>query len=293
MTRNKSKQKSKKANKKVKAAKAAAPVKPNLPGPKVLVYDIETAPILGYVWGLWENNVALNQINSDWHILSWSAKWLDAPADQIMYMDQRGKKNIEDDTDLLKGIWDLLDQADIVITQNGKAFDQKKLNARFILNGMQPPSSYKHIDTKIIASKHFAFTSNKLEYMTDKLCTKYKKLKHAKFSGFEMWKECLNDNIEAWKEMELYNKHDVLALEELYHKLIPWETSINFNVYHDSEEHVCKCGSTEFHKNGFYYTSVGKYQKHKCKHCGSETRDRENLFTKEKKKSLQMGTSRT
>ena len=31
--------------------------------PKVLVFDIETAPMLGYVWGLWENNVALNQVH--------------------------------------------------------------------------------------------------------------------------------------------------------------------------------------------------------------------------------------
>lgn len=283
----------KKKSKKKKVKKAPAPKAPVLARPKVLVYDIETAPLLGYVWGLWENNVSLNQIHSDWHVLSWSAKWLDDPAEKIMYMDQRGAKNIEDDTKILKAIWDLLDEADIVITQNGKSFDQKKLNARFILKGFQPPSSYRHIDTKQIASKHFKFTSNKLEYMTDKLCTKYKKLKHAKFAGFEMWRECLADNLEAWKEMEVYNKHDVLALEELYHKLIPWDDSINFNLYHDSTDHVCKCGSTTFIKNGFYYTSAGKYQKHKCKHCGAETRSKENLFSKEKRATLQPSTVRT
>src|SRR6185369_16124997 len=147
-------------------------------GPKVLIFDIETAPILGHVWSLWENNVALNQIVSDWHVLSWSAKWLDDPPNKIMYQDQRNARDVQDDKALLRGIWNLLDQADVVITQNGKSFDQKKLNARFILNKMQPPSSYKHIDTKVIAGKHFAFTNNKLEYMTDKLCTNYKKLKH-------------------------------------------------------------------------------------------------------------------
>jgi hypothetical protein len=188
------------------------------------------------------------------------------------------------------GIWNLLNEADVVITQNGKNFDQKKLNARFILQGFQPPGSYKHIDTKQIASKHFGFTSNRLEYMTDKLCVKYKKLKHKKFPGHEMWVECLKGNLEAWKEMELYNKHDVLALEELYTKLIPWDNSINFNLYHDEEDHVCKCGSTTFIKNGFYYTSSGKFQKHKCKSCGAEHRDKQNLFTKEKRASLKMPT---
>ena len=263
----------------------------HLPGkPKVLIYDVETAPIMSYVWRLWDQNIGLNQIESDWHLMSWSAKWLDAPEDEVMYMDQRNARNIENDLKILKGIWKLLDEADVVITQNGKSFDQKKLNARFILNGMQPPSSYRHIDTKQIAKKHFGFTSNKLAYMTDKLCTKYKKLSHGKFPGFDLWSECIKGNIEAWDEMEEYNRYDVLSLEELYKKLIPWDNSINFNLYHDEEKHVCKCGSEKFIKNGFYYTSSGKFQKYKCSSCGHETRDKVNLFSKEKRKSLRMET---
>lgn len=260
-------------------------------GPKVLIFDVETAPILGFVWQLWENNLGLNQIEKDWHLLSWSGKWMGASPKEVMYMDQRNSKNVEDDKKILKAIWELLDLADVVVTQNGRSFDVKKLNARFILNGMEPPSSYKHIDTLQLAKKHFGFTSKKLEYMTDKLCVKYKKLKHAKFSGFELWKECLAGNIEAWKEMEIYNKMDVLSLEELYTKLIPWDTTaVNFNSYHDGEHTVCKCGSTEFIKKGFHYTGVGKYQRHRCKHCGAETRDRVNLFSKEKRASLKVNT---
>lgn len=262
-----------------------------LKGPKVLIFDIETAPILAHVWSLWDNNVSLNQIMSDWHVLSWSAKWLNDPPSKVMYMDQRNVKNVEDDKKLLQGIWDLLNEADVVITQNGKSFDTKKLNARFVMQGFQPPSSVKHIDTKIIASKVFGFTSNKLEYMTDKLCTKYKKSKHKKFPGHEMWVQCIAGNIDAWKEMESYNKYDVLALEELYRKLIPWDNGLNFNLYHEETNHVCKCGSETFVKNGFYYTSAAKYQKHKCTQCGSEHRDKTNLFSKEKRASLKMNTS--
>ena len=262
----------------------------SLSKPKVLLYDIETAPILSHVWRLWDQNVGLNQIMSDWHVLSWSAKWLDEPASKIMYDDQSKEKDITNDKRLLQGIWKLLDEADIVITQNGKSFDQKKLNARFVLHGMQPPGTYKHIDLKIIASKHFGFTSNKLEYMTDKLCTKYKKLKHNQFPGHELWVECLAGNKKAWAEMKKYNKHDVLSMEELYHVLSPWDNTINFNLYHDQETHACRCGSLSFHKNGFYYTSAGKFQKHKCSQCGRQHRDKVNLFSKEKRKSLSMST---
>lgn len=275
---------------KVKAAKPVVTIyPPPTTGPKVLIFDIETAPIIAHVWGLWENNVGLNQIVKDWHVISWSAKWLDAPENEVMYADQRGVKNIEDDSKILKLIWDLLDTADIVITQNGIKFDQKKLNARFILNDMSKPSSFRHIDTAKIARKHFEFTSNKLAYMTDKLCTKYKKLTHhGKFAGHEMWTECLKDNLEAWKEMEKYNKYDVLSLEELYHKLIPWDSSIDFSVYTEEEKRVCSCGSESFAKNGFHYTNAGKYQKYICKNkkCGKEHKGKVNLFTQEKKDSL-------
>lgn len=261
-------------------------------GPRVLLVDIETAPMLGYVWSLWDQNVGLNQVKTDWFILSYAAKWLDDK--KIIYKDQRNEKNIEDDSTLLESLWKLLDEADIVIGQNSKQFDHKKINARFILNGFQPPSTYKHIDTKILAKRHFAFTSNRLEYMSEKLCKKYKKLKkRGNFSGFEMWSECLKGNMNAWKHMEKYNKYDVLALEELYKKLIPWDNSIDFNIYSDSLEIVCKCGSKEFKQNGYAYTASGRYHRYKCKSCGSETRGRQNLLSKDKRVSLRANTARS
>lgn len=238
--------------------------------PNILILDIETSPILGNVWTLWNNNLGLNQMVKDWHIMSWSAKWY--REDEIMYEDQRNSKNIEDDKKILKKLWDLLDKADIVVTHNGKAFDIKKINARFILNGMKPPSTFRNIDTKLLAKKHFGFTSNKLAYLTDKLCTKYKKLDHGKFPGQELWTQCQRGNKEAWEEMQLYNEYDVLSLEELYEVLIPWDDSINFTIYY--EEDRCSCGSTSYKKSGIYYTNSSKYQKYKCTSCGKEYRDK-------------------
>lgn len=262
-------------------------------GPKVLLLDLETAPIIAHVWGLWENNVSLNQIVSDWHLLSWSAKWLNSPAEEVMYMDQRNAPNMEDDERILRGLWRLLDEANIIITQNGRRFDQPKFNARFILMDIAPPSTFKHIDTAASAKRHFSFTSNKLEYLTDKLCVKYKKLKHKKFPGHEMWTECLKRNLSAWREMEKYNKWDVLSLEELYLKLSPWmDDHPNFNLYTDEIAHVCRCGNKTFKRNGFHYSGVGKFQRHKCLKCGTETRDRKNLFSKEKVASLKLNTPR-
>lgn len=256
--------------------------------PRVLILDVETAPILAYVWGLWENNVAINQIHSDWHLLSFACKWLDDPPSKIIYADQRNAKNIENDKSLLEKLWHLLNEADIVIGQNIKSFDKRKVNARFLHNGLPPPSSYRLIDTLSISKKHFALTSHKLEYMSDHFNTKYKKLKHDKFPGFSLWSECLKGNKKAFQEMEKYNKYDILSTEELYKTLMPWDNTINFNIYTDNEDIVCHCGSMNFKLNGFAYTSSGKFQRYCCKDCNSESRSKINLLSKEKRQTLRI-----
>lgn len=258
--------------------------------PRVLFFDIETSPITAYVWGLHDQNIGLNQIKKDWSVLSWAAKWLGE--EKIYYADNRKAKDVGNDRALLKKIWSLLDEADIVVTQNGKRFDVKKLNARFVVLGMKPPSTFRHIDTLQLAKKYFAFTSNKLEYMAKALDTAVKKMSRRKFDGFTLWDECLKGNREAWVEMETYNKRDVLALEGIYRKLVPWDNSINFNVYNPNGVTECKCGSTRFHKRGFYFTNSGKYQVYRCYECGASTHDRTNLLDKDTRAKLRSGTPR-
>ena len=244
--------------------------------PKILILDIETAPILGYVWGLFDQNVALNQIHADWHLMSYGAKWLDSP--KVMYRDQRKEKDISDDSGLASDVRKLLNEADIVVGQNSKRFDIKKINARLVFHGHTPPAPYKQIDTLELAKKHFGFTSNKLEYMSNKLNTKYKKLSHAKYPGFELWKQCLAGNQDAWREMEKYNKHDVLATEELYKKLAPWGTGVNFRPITGTD--ACSCGATTLQKRGYSYTTTGKFHRYQCTSCGSWSRGAENLAAK-------------
>lgn len=248
--------------------------------PKILLLDIETSPIIASVWSIWNQDIPLNMIQKDWSILSYAAKWLGEK--EIFYQDVRNQKDLNNDAKILKGIWQLIDEADVIITQNGKKFDIKKLNARFIINNMNPPSSYKHIDTKQIASKNFAFTSNKLEYMAEKLGLKQQKSKHKKFTGFELWKQCLLNNIEAWNEMEHYNKQDVLTLEELYLKLRGWDNQgVNFNVFIEKDVLCCgTCGSNKMQKKGFQISKTGKYQRYICQNCGANSRGR-NLIKRD------------
>jgi DNA-directed RNA polymerase subunit RPC12/RpoP len=257
----------------------------NKKGPKILLLDIETAPILASVWSIWNVDVPLNMIEKDWHLLAVCCKWLDDPASKAMYYDQRNAKNIEDDTKLLQFVHNLLDECDVVVTQNGKAFDIKKLNARFITKGLSKPSRFEHIDTKKIASRNFAFTSNKLEYLADVLNLPKRKSKHKNFPGFSLWQECLKGNKKAWDEMKHYNIQDVLVLEDLYKKFRSWDNDgVNVGAYYEDTEVRCSsCGGTHLVKDGIKALKNGKYQRYQCKSCGTKVRGTINLLLKEHK----------
>lgn len=249
-------------------------------GPKILFLDIETAPLRAFIWSMWQQGVSLNQIDTDWFIMSYCAKW--GHSDEVFYEDLRGTVYTEDDTKLLAGLWKLLDEADFVVTQNGKKFDIKKINARLIMKGFTKPSTFRQIDTLEIAKRQFGFTSRKLEYMTEKLCKLHVKKKHKKFPGQELWNECLQDNFEAWDEMEDYNKGDVLSLEELYTLFISWDNTLpNFDLYQDEVTDM-----SDWVENGFHYTNLGKYQRYRNVKTGQQRRGRVNLLSKEKRESL-------
>lgn len=249
-------------------------------GPRILILDIETSPIEGRVWGLWNQNLGLNQITKEWNILSYCAKWLGDP--NVIYSDLSQAENIADDSKLVAELYELLNEADLVVAQNGKRFDLPKIQARFVMAGYKPPRPFRVVDTMLMAKQQFGFTSNKLEWMTDKLCTT-KKRKHEKFPGMELWNQCLAGNPEAWEEMRLYNIDDVISLEELYLILRPWyQGHPNVAVFTDSEEPACpKCGSHELKRDGWTFTQSGKYELYHCGSCGGYSRGRYTKNSKE------------
>ena len=242
--------------------------------PKVLVFDIETSPLLVYSWGLFDLKVSTEQIVQDWAVLSYSAKWLGE--DEIYYDDTSKDSRATDDKRIVQGIWDLLDEADIVIAHNGDKFDIKKLNARFFAHKMRQPSKFRSIDTYRIAKRKFGFTSNKLSYLTSRFNDEgHQKTSHSKYPGFSLWKACLEGKKDAWKEMKEYNVMDVVSLEELAKKLMPWDNSINWSMY--LNEDTCSCGSTDLEPSGFYYTNASKFVKYTCQDCGAEMRSSKSL----------------
>lgn len=247
--------------------------------PGILTIDIESSPLEAYVWGLWEQNVGLDFIKTEWTILSYAAKWLGEK--KIHYGDTggRGARKTRDDKKLVGEIRALLDDADIVVAQNGKRFDVRKINARLIEHGYKPPAPFRVVDTLIVAKKHFAFTSQKLAW-TSKHLTDSPKSEHKKFPGFELWTECLKDNPEAWAEMRKYNRQDVVSTEKVYLRLLPWiDNHPNIGAYQPSVDPVCpKCGSDNLQKMGTRVLQQGRYPRYQCQNCGGWSRGKEMLM---------------
>lgn len=257
-------------------------------GARVVTLDIETAPILAYVWGLFKQFVGLDQIVRDWSILSVTWKWLGNT--KIHYVDtwEDGKAvDIHDDTKLLHKLWLVLDEADVVVTQNGIQFDIKKINARFIQAGMPPPSPFRQVDTKIEATKIARFTSNKLAWLA-KVLNGSQKDKHADFPGFELWAECLKRNPKAWAAMKKYNPIDVTETEDAYLKLRPYIVGHpNIGAYKNLTEVTCpKCGSEDIQQRGWARTQTGLYKRMRCGMCTGWSRSRYTMNTIAERRAL-------
>jgi len=236
---------------------------------KILLLDIETSPNLGYCWGKYQQDII--QFNKEWFILCFSAKWLDTRGmitqclpDYDLY-----KKDTENDKELIKDLWKLLDAADVVIAHNGDKFDLKKINSRFVFHGLLPPSPYKSIDTLKMAKRYFGFTSNRLGDLVKTLSIDGGKLDTG---GFTLWLKCLSGDLVAWKKMTQYNKRDVELLEQVYLKLKPWD-KLHPNMGVHSEERVCsRCGSSRLQSRGLYTSKTLIYNRFWCADCGGWSR---------------------
>ena len=250
-------------------------------GANILLLDIESSPLMAAVWRMWKENVGLEQIQADWFIMSFSAKWLGS--EEVFYNDCRGSL---DDKQLLNDILVLLNDADIVVCHNVK-FDIPKIKARLIQQGYPPPKPFKTYCTLEASKRIFGFTSNKLAYLTQQFGT-HEKSDHAKFPGFKLWSECLKGNVEAWEEMKLYNIKDTLGLEDVYLTLRAWDDKHpNVNVYNADETKRCTaCGSDKLTEEGFAFTNTGMYNQHRCEGCGKYNRSRYTINSVAKRKSL-------
>jgi len=268
--------------------------------PKILIVDIETIPMEGLFWGLYKQKIAYQNVTKEWSLVSWAAKWLCEA--EIMSQVVSPKDAIcRKDKSIINGLWDLMNKAHIVIAHNAIKFDVRKMNARFLINGLGPPLPYQVIDTLRHTQRNFALSSYALDYI-NKLLDRSEKIK----TEYGLWKRCIgygnkpgttvspSKQKEALAFMVKYNRQDIVSLEELYLELRPWMKSHpNLGLYYD-EKHISRCpncGSTSLNWGGEYATTLNLYRAFRCE-CGAIGRSRMSSLSAEERKNLVSSVAR-
>lgn len=223
---------------------------------KILSLDIETKPAVVYTFHAYDVNISPDQVIDPGGVLCFAAKWV-------------GQKGIffasewtDSREDMLGLLFDLLSEADAVITYNGNRFDLPKIQGEFVLLGMKPPAPVTSIDV-LKAVKKLGFMINKLAFIGP-LLNLGSKLKH---EGFSLWRSVLEGDPKAQKRMERYNIQDVHLLEKLYSRIKPY---IVDHPHLGNEKGLCgSCGSDHVHQRGWRRTKYFKTQRLQCQSCGS------------------------
>jgi RNase H-like protein len=262
--------------------KEGKPLAHAIPNPvKMLALDIETLPILGYTWDVWNTNILPSQVKKDWCLLSYSAKWIGS--DKIISDILTPEEAINrDDKRLATGIWKLLEEAPIVITHNGKRFDIKKINARFWKNGLHKPSSYKVIDTLVAAKSSFGLTYNKLDFIA-----KYIGLQEKLETDFELWVRCDEGVKEALQYMREYNENDVIMQQDIYLNMREWiPNHPDLSVYGKLDNVCVICLGTDYKEIGLFTAKKQQYKEYRCSSCGSVFHDTKAVEKEKVKKPV-------
>lgn len=250
--------------------------------PKILGIDIETAPTLAFIWDLATRYVPPHHVAAPGYTMCWAARWFGTKG-KIMYrsIHHHGEEA------MVQGAWELLNEADIVVHYNGTKFDIPKLNQEFAQWNLGPPSPFQEVDLYRTAKGRFKLLSNSMNYLAKHLGVEQK----LSNKGMQLWTECLEGSPSAWKDMKAYNIQDVVVLEKLYDRLLPWiQPHPNMGLYSDDADVVCpSCGSTNLQRRGHYYTDVMRYQRLHCQDCGKWSRVRTNDLSSHKRKTVIRG----
>jgi len=222
--------------------------------PRILTIDLETAGV--------------NARNSDLgFVIIFGYKWLHEKEAKAIMIDRKSLKTF-DDNKLLTQASQILQRADLVIGHYASMFDRRFFSGRLLINKLPPVPPTKMRDTCIIARSAGKFSSNRLKHLAKILNLKNQKLE----SGWpEAWFKVMQGNMKVLKEMVEYCKGDVLATEELYLTLKPFDNPHPRMVMNRS---LCGVCGGEINYHGYAYVGQLRYRQFQCKSCGKWDRER-------------------
>jgi DNA polymerase elongation subunit (family B) len=129
---------------------------------KVLIYDIETSPNIGWFWTAgYKQNIGTNQILKERAVICVSYKWEDEDEVYNLTWDKN-----QDDKFLIQQFVEVLNEADLIVAHNGDNFDLKWLKTRALYHRIPMLPNYKQFDTLKLAKSKLRLNSNRLDYIS-------------------------------------------------------------------------------------------------------------------------------
>lgn len=235
---------------------------------KILIYDLETIPTEAYVWSAWKQNVAPIQVQEQGRVVCWAAQWLGDKDKDMMFDAEWITPPVDGERDFIHNLYDLFDEADVLITFNGDKFDQLVANTEFMKRGLGPPPPHRSIDMYKVSKQRFRLLHHRMDSVAEALGIVGK----TDTGGFKLWLDVMAEKPRAQKLMEKYNKRDITVLRKIYEKLLPW---VKNHPSVSTDGHTCPaCNSSKLHKRGFHKTKVSTFQRYRCTSCGHWSRER-------------------
>jgi uncharacterized protein YprB with RNaseH-like and TPR domain len=214
--------------------------------PKILFFDIETAGV--------------NALKSDLgFVLMVGYKWAHEKAVKIVTIKKKHLRHF-DDREVLTTFSKIYEQADIVVAHFGSVFDRRFLQGRLLIHSLPPLPQTVMRDTCMIARSVANFSSNRLGNLGITLDLSEKKIE--KGNGWPTWWfKAMQGDMNAVRAMALYCKGDVLALEKLYYRLLPFDNA--HPRLHVSKLQCGSCGS-KVERRGYRVAKTRRYARYQC-----------------------------
>ena len=231
----------------------------------LVFFDLETSPMLAYVWSTGKQFVTHQQLETQTKIIS--AQWMFEGDKEVSY---EAWDSNQDDTRVVLAISEVLKYAKVAVSQNGRQFDHKILRWRANILGLPPIREVEIFDTLSLSRKAFRPASHKLDYRSAAYGLGGKI--HMELKD---WIDVLKKKPGSLEKMVKYGCKDILDLRRLFWKELPYyqtlPSSLAKLVYPflgNSREFCSKCASKKQRKFDIYPTKIDNKAMMKCEHCG-------------------------
>lgn len=234
--------------------------------PKVLVYDIETTPVLAWIWRCGEQYVRHPQLHEDYNqtkIICITYRWMHQKKAKALVYDI--KKQC--DKKILVEFSKLVGKADVVLGKNSARFDDKHINFRLFQNKLDPIPDWskKCDDLERWMRRTFNMQSFALDYFA-KLTTGAGKNDMCMQDWIDI---VLHKDRKKLKKMVDYGLKDADDTAELIERVQPYVKPKYNMAQHYGDIRCTNCGSKNIHKNGIRAGRQNYYCKEHGGHAGS------------------------